>query len=226
MNSICKHCLKCLDDNRFLLLLMSLVLFIFVVPYLMNVKYGAFILTTLTLLVLMSVVFTTLDNRIWFAISCVMALAILSMYFTRQLNEAPWNVMIYLCLTIAFYFFAVVTIFTDIVRAKRMGREMLFAGLAVYLLLGIAYASAYQLVEIIYPGSFIYDNGLQLSQKIDFYDFKYFSFTTLTTVGFGDIIPVTPYAKSVVVLEEITGVLYLAAIVARLVSVSSHYHAR
>jgi hypothetical protein len=85
---------------------------------------------------------------------------------------------------------------------------------AAYLLLGVAWAQAYSLVALLrfgaFSGAVIPEDGLR--------GFLYFSFVTLTTVGYGDVLPVHPAARSLAMLEAVTGPLYLAILVARLVS--------
>jgi len=85
--------------------------------------------------------------------------------------------------------------------------------IAVYLLLGFIWGQAYELVALCYPGAFAgaVDGGGSLP-------WTYYSFVTLTTVGYGDIMPVHPLARAVAVLEALTGQLYLAIMLARLVS--------
>jgi hypothetical protein len=86
--------------------------------------------------------------------------------------------------------------------------------IAVYLLLGFAWGIAYQLVALRQPGAFV-GAGLEgdLPQR-----WLYYSFVTLTTVGYGDVTPVHPIARSLAVLEALTGQLYPAILLARLVS--------
>jgi Ion channel len=87
---------------------------------------------------------------------------------------------------------------------------------AAYLLLGVIWAHAYSLLAILRPGAF--------SGPVDTADgpraLLYFSFVTLTTVGYGDVLPVHPVARSLAVLEAVVGPLYLAILVARLVSLA------
>ena len=89
-------------------------------------------------------------------------------------------------------------------------------GIAAYLLLGVAWAHAYALVALLRPGAF--------SGAVSAGDgpraFLYFSFVTLTTVGYGDVLPVHPAARSLAMLEAVTGPLYLAILLARLVSLA------
>jgi hypothetical protein len=88
--------------------------------------------------------------------------------------------------------------------------------IAVYLLLGFIWAQAYELVALWHPGAFtgaVHGRGSL--------PWTYFSFVTLTTMGYGDIMPVHPLARAVAVLEALTGQLYLAIMLARLVSLES-----
>jgi hypothetical protein len=92
----------------------------------------------------------------------------------------------------------------------------LHGAVAAYLLLGIIWAYAYALVALLGPGAF---SGA-VSPADGPRGFFYFSFVTLTTVGYGDVLPVHPVARSLAVLEAVTGPLYLAILIARLVSVA------
>ena len=88
--------------------------------------------------------------------------------------------------------------------------------IAVYLLLGLAWAHAYFLTVMTFPGAF---NTPQTASHIDeMPTFVYYSFVTLTTVGYGDITPVHPFARSLATMEALFGQLYPAILIARLVS--------
>jgi hypothetical protein len=85
--------------------------------------------------------------------------------------------------------------------------------IAVYLLLGFAWSHAYELVALWHPGAFA-----GAVEGTGFQPLTYYSFVTLTTMGYGDIMPVHPLARALAVLEALTGQLYLAILLARLVS--------
>jgi hypothetical protein len=89
-------------------------------------------------------------------------------------------------------------------------------GVAAYLLLGVAWAHAYSLIAVLRPGAFSGAAAAADSPRA----FLYFSFVTLTTVGYGDVLPVHPAARSLAMLEAVTGPLYLAILLARLVSMA------
>jgi hypothetical protein len=87
---------------------------------------------------------------------------------------------------------------------------------AAYLLLGIIWAHAYALVALQRPGAF----AGPVSPGDGPRAFFYFSFVTLATLGYGDVLPVHPAARSLATLEAVTGTLYIAILLARLVSLA------
>lgn len=90
----------------------------------------------------------------------------------------------------------------------------LHGGVAAYLLLGVLWAYAYALVAALRPGAFVGPLAAADGARA----FLYFSFVTLTTTGYGDVLPVHPAARSLATLEAVTGTLYLAILISRLVS--------
>ena len=87
------------------------------------------------------------------------------------------------------------------------------------MLIGLTFGSLYDLIETLYPGSFraniIADPSLHLGWR----KLIFFSFMTLTTVGYGDITPVTSIAQSLAIAESTLGVLYVAILIARIVGI-------
>jgi len=89
----------------------------------------------------------------------------------------------------------------------------IMGAVAVYLLFGVVWSQAYALLFSINPGSFSLP-GHDLSSPIEW---VYYSFVTLTTIGFGDILPTHPVARALTIAEVVTGQLYLAVLIGRLV---------
>ncbi len=98
-----------------------------------------------------------------------------------------------------------------LLRAAIVDRHVLSVAIATYLWLGVAWAVSYEVIEEICPGSF---SGLSAVGG----EMLYFSLTTLTTLGYGDINPVSPFARAWATLEAATGTLYIAVMIAALVS--------
>jgi hypothetical protein len=100
-------------------------------------------------------------------------------------------------------------------RAKRIDVEHLYAALSAYLLAGIFFGSFYGVLEQLVPGSFAAAGEFTRMSAI------YFSFVTLATLGYGDIVPRSDIARGLAILEGVGGQLFLAVLVARLVSLYS-----
>ena len=100
-----------------------------------------------------------------------------------------------------------------VIRRGPITTRRIEGAIAVYLLLGFSWAQAYELIELWHPGAFTgaVDGRGSLP-------WTYYSFVTLTTMGYGDIMPVHPLARAAAVLEALTGQLYLTILLARLVS--------
>jgi hypothetical protein len=98
-----------------------------------------------------------------------------------------------------------------------MSADKLFGAAAAYMLLGILWAYFYMILQYFYAGSFALQ-GVPVAAMMP-PDLIYFSFVTLTTAGFGDIVPVLPHARSLVNLEQICGTLFVAILIARLAGI-------
>ena len=97
-------------------------------------------------------------------------------------------------------------------RARSIDREHVYAALSAYLLAGVFFGNLYWTLEQIQPGTFALTGDFLPSSAI------YFSFVTLATLGYGDIVPRTEVARGLAVVEGVGGQLFLAVLIARLVS--------
>jgi hypothetical protein len=129
-------------------------------------------------------------------------------------------VVVYHGSVVAFLGFAVVVILRGIFRKQVIRSDDVIGVCCGYLLLGLAWANLYVLVEILSPGSFALKSVLQwqlANRHTRRFLFNYFSFITLTTVGYGDVTPAGPTAAWLACLEAVLGQFYLAVVVAQLV---------
>jgi voltage-gated potassium channel len=117
--------------------------------------------------------------------------------------------------------FVVVQLLRFIVYAPRVDSEVLCAALAGYLLSGFAWSLAYALLGRLDPNSFVFTLGPKSSQSMNGFTGLYFSFITLSTVGYGDILPVSEMARMLAILEAMFGTFYVTLLIARLVSLYS-----
>ena len=108
------------------------------------------------------------------------------------------------------------------IRSKRVSADTIFGAVAVYLLFGVIVAMLFYFLNNIAPGSVIASVGeaTNLVERYDqFSDILYFSFVTLTSVGYGDLTPIGPAARGLAMFEGVVGQLYLAVLIARLVGI-------
>ncbi|MBN8596057.1 MAG: two pore domain potassium channel family protein [Planctomycetes bacterium] len=120
-----------------------------------------------------------------------------------------------------FMTFVTVNLVQFIVRAPRVNSEVLSAGIAVYLIFGLVWSLAYTMVAELQPNAFAFSNPTPEGMPpptMQGVTSLYFSFITLNTVGYGDIVPISPFARMLAMLESTTGLFYMALMVARLVS--------
>ena len=117
---------------------------------------------------------------------------------------------------------APVTVFSHIVRDERVTLNTVYGAVCVYLLLVFFWAIVFSLIEEADPGSFAAANGIE--NRIS--DFLYFSMVTQTTLGYGDITPVSALARSLGSLQAAIGQVFLVVTVARLVALQVVYAAR
>lgn len=123
----------------------------------------------------------------------------------------------------AFLAFVTIAILSHVMRTRQVTHDTILGGIAVYLLIGFFFQSAYGLVEVFHPGSFLAgDVAVSALPGVDrahgrYPALVYYSFVTLSTVGFGDITPTWSLPQSLSTAEAVVGQLYLAILVASLV---------
>ena len=156
------------------------------------------------------------SERRWIttAASAVVAAALLTRWADSLLppaHLAEWRALFRMA---ALSLFAVV-VSAQVFRAGTVTFNRIQGAVAVYLLLGLAWAAAYELLAIRQPDAFKGEvGGPEDAQQ----SWVYYSLVTLTTMGYGDITPVHPAARSLATLEALVGQLYPAILLARLVS--------
>ena len=120
--------------------------------------------------------------------------------------------------TFAFDVFIVVVVFRRVFMNDKPTTEAIFGALCIYLLVGFSFASLYSLLVTMQPHAFYLDPALNVRSVPDRFDLIYYSFGTMTCLGASGIAPVSDQARSISVIQSLLGVLYLAVLIARLLS--------
>jgi len=146
----------------------------------------------------------------------VFPLAILIVLITSNWLDNEGFDLFYLLLLLSFFIFTAFKTAQQVLFTGHIDGNKIFGAICLYLLLGLIWAVLYTMLQIQLPNSF-----QTMSQSSQWYmlfpDFIYFSFVTMTTLGFGDISPSLPLARFLVYLEAVVGQFYLTILVASLV---------
>ena len=121
----------------------------------------------------------------------------------------PYLMIAAICFATILYLYIIVLMVINLLSYRVITADLIFCAIATYFLIGVMWSGVYIILEGISPGSFA---GLSKNG-----DLVYFSFVTLTTVGFGDILPQSILAKRLVIFEGALGGIYLAVIIAMIV---------
>ena len=124
-----------------------------------------------------------------------------------------------LILGVLFLAFVTAVFIWTVVSAPSVTGDTLAGAVAAYLLVGITYGLAYGLIARLSPDSF--RDTVLPTRTVQPSEFIFFSFVTLTTVGYGDIVPLGAHARSLVILESVTGIMYPAVLIGRLIGLHS-----
>ena len=128
-----------------------------------------------------------------------------------------WIVLVSAALHAPFYFYVSYAMLRYLFHDDRVTRDELFATGAAFTVVAWGFAYLYAATQVLWPGSFIGATG---EGDRPWFDLLYLSFTTLTSVGLSDIVPVLGHARSLVMVEQVAGIFYVALVVARLVGLS------
>ena len=129
-----------------------------------------------------------------------------------------WIVLVSAIFHVPFYFFVSYAMIRYLFHDDRVTRDELYATGAAFTVVAWAFAYLYAAVQVLDPGSFANYEGVG---ELPWFELLYLSFTTLTSVGLSDVIAVQDHARSVVMVEMLAGVLYVALVIARLVGLTA-----
>lgn len=161
-------------------------------------------------------IFVTSENRVHFAISVSIAVIWLVAAVLYALDPTSfWKIQVTYAILLIFHINIILTLMRYIFTAEKVTADVIYAACAVYFLLSFFFVPIYGMLETAFPGSYV-DNTL--GTPVSWQQFVYFSLITLSTAGYGDILPANMWARMLAGIEVTIGVLYVAILVARLVS--------
>lgn len=214
-------------NGTFVPLLVGLLILLVVTPLAEAWPLGSAILVSF---VLITGIFAVHGNPLLRRVVVVFLAMVLGIRWLVHLHgEEHKSLVLMSHLTVGIYMLLLgVICVATVLRRERITRDTVLGAVCGYILIAYFFTFVYAIIEDINPGSFsntvavTADDGPRMGHIAS--ELLYYSFTTLATVGYGDIVPVHRLARSVAILEMLAGPLYLAAFVARLVGVMSTAH--
>jgi len=204
---------------RHLRLLLAMLLLFLLAPLATTLGYGIVVLNIVAAIVVVTAIAAVSEDRRFLILTSVLAVLSVCSTFLASLTHNKEAALATHGISTLLVGAFTVGILRYVLRAGPVTADKIFASICVYLLMGYGWSFAFALLEDLQPGSF---SGLEATASRDDYadrvvQLRYFSFVTLTTVGYGDILPKTPAARTIANLEAVMGQLYIAVLVARLV---------
>jgi hypothetical protein len=187
-----------------------------ILPFVPATEHGRMAFNGLNLFLLIATVAAVGRSMMSFVIALLLAVPVA--WFQYQGLTLDDEALLARSWMFACALYAVVTAYllAYVFQPKVMTHDKLFGAAAAYLMIGIVWAYGYVIVGYLYPNSFMV---LGTPGKLDFSEALYLSITVLTSTGFGDITPLTRPARGVCMVEQITGALFVAILIARLAGV-------
>ncbi len=193
---------------------------IFALPLAHFLPWGRLAVRAVLSLIIISGVIATARNRRFVAVTTTFTLVFLFVGWEGVQRPTLYLDVLNDVGALLFFGFFVALILRQVLRAGSITWHRVEGAVAVYLLMGLLWAFAYDIVELLQPGSFSLNTQ---SSGGALPELAYFSFTTLTTLGFGDILPVNALTRSLAVLEGLVGQLFPVILIARLVAMELEY---
>jgi Ion channel. len=222
MNAVDKPPLAGLRRFSMAQLLIALALLLFSLPFVDDLESGELIVSVLFSLVLLAAVLAVANRRSTLLIALILAIPAVVGRWINLIHPNVLSAMIFLVAGIALVIFVIMNLLRFVLGAPSVDEEVLCASISAYLMLGLTWTMAYWLVDQVDPTAFNISSPTGSKQTMGGFNAFYFSFITLSTVGYGDITPVAKVARMLAAVEATTGLLYVAVLIGRLVGLYSN----
>jgi hypothetical protein len=162
-------------------------------------------------------------NKHLFAVSVLTSALAIVLIWSSKFYFSKHQLLFGLFLEGILFMIAIYSIILHVLTMRKINEDKIFGAISAYLLLCIFWALIYTMTEIYDPYSFSFSTGFTTAytsmavHRFYFTQFLYFSFITFSTLGYGDILPLTAPARIAASLQAVAGQLYVAILIARLV---------
>ena len=206
--------LQAFHQNPFLVLLITILSMLILAPILDSFIHTQILTDLLLTALLFEIIFAIRSSRSQLIVGVILVLPLIAAIWASNFFQITTIGLASRIFGVLFFAFAAVNILRTIFKAKAVTREIIFAAIVAYLLIALMWAFLYMVLDLLAPGSFSLPEG---SFRAETMRFEYFSFITITTLGYGDITPLTTQASAMAMLEALIGQIYMVVLVAWLV---------
>jgi hypothetical protein len=203
-------------EQRCRLLFWALLALLLALPFLGETPHGQALLSVVNVAVLLTAVAAVGRTRVAFFIAVILVLPALVFRLLALRTGQPGHFALAFGFNAVFYAFVLASLMQYVFRLDLMSRDKLYGAVAAYILIAIFWAQLHGLIQYFYPGAYTLGG---VPQALGITDLIYFSFTALSTAGFGDIAPALIQSRYLTVLEMVVGVMFVAILIARLTGV-------
>lgn len=174
------------------------------------------------ILVLSLALWSVNQSPIWAGPSFVLAVPAMVLLIVEAFTDAPGLVVWTELLLTVLYLYAAAGLIAYMLADEHVTSDELFAVGATFTLVAWAFAHLYTWCQVVYPDSFT--AAVDPDSARSWMELLFLSFTTLSSTGLSDVVPIHPFARALVMLEQVAGVGYIAMIVSRLVTLLAARH--
>lgn len=200
--------------SRCAYLFAALLMLIVLIPFLEDSDRGRIALNAAGCVILFAAAVAVSNSRLFFSLVIALGASSIALQVASFAMLESRLLLLARAFDAALYFLTVSYLLTYVLRREVLTLDKLYGAAAIFLMLGILWAYFYSFVLAFHPGA-LSDGDTPITAP-KFSETLYFSFTVLTTTGLGDITPVHPVARMLCVVEQVTGVLFIAILIARL----------
>ena len=203
------------------ILFFSLVGVLFLLPFVNAMPMLRFALVGQYTFVMFYLVFSARHSRSLYLVDIAFVIPTLLATWLDSIYQNDITFVASYLTMVVFFLYLQYLIIMQMVHAKKVDTNTIFGAMNIYLVAGLVWAYAFILLNHFDSSAFHMPNYEMLSKEVEI--FTYYSFTTLTTLGYGDIVAQSAQARMLSVLEAVFGQLYLAIVIAKLVAISWKY---
>ncbi len=204
------HLVEYLKHHEYLLLIIFTFITLILYPFLEHTSSWPLTYHILLSLILLSWIWSTWDNTylIWLTIWLWVSSLILN-WADYRAGEASQFILIYLITTFCFFCVVIIKVISSIVNHKKVNEHIIFWSIAGYLMIWMAWAFLFAIIETLFPWSF--EPAATLIGNIP--SFLYYTFVSMLTIGYWDMVPIGSHAQVWSVILAIAGQLYLTILI-------------